>query len=249
MFAFRVCAGAALLTLLLGGVASAESVSITACDMGRYVQNINELGHHDSGNTDYLVGRLIGNTNVPTDTFRNFFVFDLSEIDGIVTGAKLVVNTLENAGTDGYYQLSDVLTEIPVLTDGGYGKGGIFADLGAGMCYGGCSLLASQSNTTVEIPLNSDFVAAANAAIGSRLAIGGAMTTLDDSNDQYFFGNLDPDNPPPLGNAQLVVQVVPVPEPGTVALLLAGAIGIAAFTGRRRVAQFVGIRGRLQRDS
>jgi hypothetical protein len=230
MLSVRYCVVAVLLSFLCAGVIRADTLTLTAVDMGWYQHNASESGYHDPAKLNYLAARLFPSAS-PMSDYRNFFVFDLSGVTGTVAGARLELNTLQVSGNE-TYELYHVATPVATLLAGGSGKGSIFDDLGDGTVYATQSILASQPNTTIDIALNSGFVSNANAAIGGRFAIGGALTSLASTGNQYVFGYQSLDGPP-LSYSRLVLTVVP--EPGMLTLLLAGAIGLFVNASRRRL--------------
>ncbi|MFN2427224.1 MAG: hypothetical protein ABR587_12340 [Candidatus Binatia bacterium] len=122
---------------------------------------------------------------------RNYFVFDLSPIEGSVDSAILRLASgspalSSDAGTE-TYTLFDIGTDVDVLKNG---TGGVaaFNDLAAGTVYGALVALNSLPGI-VEIPLNH---AGATFLWGSagRVALGGAVTTLSKGAAfEYFFNS------------------------------------------------------------
>ena len=84
--------------------ANAQTVTVDAIDSGWY----NPALGHSSGNKNYAAG--------PDDTYRNFFVFDLTGISGTIVGATLRLETDPNwiNGTPNY-EMYDVTTDIATL--------------------------------------------------------------------------------------------------------------------------------------
>src|SRR6185369_9995998 len=80
----------------------------------------------------------------------------------------------------------------------------IHADLGSGTIYGSRVVSAADNNTTVAITLNAAAVAALNAAIGSTISLGGALTTLAVTATQFMFAGTTGAVP----SVQLVLQTV-----------------------------------------
>ncbi|MCD4727115.1 MAG: PEP-CTERM sorting domain-containing protein [Pirellulales bacterium] len=222
----RCVLGAVALLLLLVGIAQAETVTLDASDRGWYLQDNSDTGHHDPDVHNYMVGRY---TATLTSEFRNFYVFDLTDITDNITSATLKVNVLGITGSE-TYELYHVETSVGDLTAGGSNLGDIFADLGSGTAYGSREILYSEADTYVEISLDADFLSDANDASG-MFAIGGALTTLDTGTaDEYVFGYYGERS---LSYSQLVVETIP--EPGTIVLLLTGVAAMFAFTRGRRM--------------
>lgn len=164
---------------------SAQTI-INATDSGWY----DNSGFHSSINSNYAVGEGDG------IIVHNFFVFDLTGISMNIGSATL---TIENP-SNGYYSgdafeiwtLYDVSTDITSLTASGNGHTGIYDDLGSGTIYGSVVETSDVNGQLVNVTLNAAGIAALNAAKGGLFAIGGAITTLDGSdNKEYLFGHSD----------------------------------------------------------
>jgi PKD repeat protein len=82
----------------------------------------------------------------------------------------------------------------------------IHADLGSGTIYGSRVVSAADNNTSVAITLNAAAVAALNAAIGSTISFGGAITTLTGPAQQSIFGFTTG----AAGTVQLVLRTAPI---------------------------------------
>jgi len=236
MIGFRACAGAVLLSLLFGGTLQADTVTQTldAAHFGWYSR------HDEGGSTyeylygldnSYLAGRYTDSDDYMAE-YRNFLVFDLSSLTGkSIVSATLKIDTLTIAGGTQTYDLYDVSTPVSDLISGGPNPNTIFGDLGSGTAYADCGILTPD--TVLEIPLSAQFVTAANAT-RENFAIGGALTTLTpgSSDDQFAFGSVDR-----LTSPQLVLETIPIPEPGTFVLLFVGAVSLLAFPRKRQVRQ------------
>jgi hypothetical protein len=175
-------------------------------DSGWYSDN----GNHNPSNRNYIVG--ICTTCTDSGEYRNWFVFDISNLSGTVTSASFTLYSYSVTLTAGNYYLNDVSTSISSLT-GGTGGLAAFNDLGGGTNYGFRFYQDTESNTFHSIALNGGALAGLNAAIanGDRSwAIGGA------------FAPGDVPIPPPM-----------VPEPETY-LLMALGLAVVAKVARRK---------------
>jgi hypothetical protein len=149
-------------------------------------------GAHTASNNNYVVGLLAGLQA------RDYFTFNLPASTVPILGAEL---RLFNPATPGGYVSPDatetyVLFDVsatPAALDANRPAGdptgmAIHADLGSGTVYGTRVVSAADNNTTVAITLNADAVAAINAASGSTISFGGAITSLAGTATQIMFG-------------------------------------------------------------
>ncbi|HTY87182.1 MAG TPA: autotransporter-associated beta strand repeat-containing protein [Candidatus Acidoferrum sp.] len=145
----------------------------------------NSAGTHTATWPNYAVGEESGGF------YRNFFVFGLPALSGQLINAQLLLNSYTNTSLNGFetYQLHDVTTSIVSLTNNASSATNTYADLGSGTCYGGRDVYVAESGLKISIPLNSDFLAAAQASSGGNLALGGCVTSLDPApNTERLFG-------------------------------------------------------------
>jgi hypothetical protein len=227
--------------LVCAAVSHAATITLDQSGYGTYRND----GFNNYNNASIVAGFCIAAAGCAGDntagTFRDFFVFDLSGITDTITAAKLRIFN-DDGGYQGArnsmntYTLFDVTSDIDKVTTShaaGSDEGkGIYNDLGTGTTYGSriVSAGASLNNAVVEILVNSDGVAALDAATG-KFAFGGAITTLSGTetvNTGMFFHS------PQNGVKQLVLTTAPnAPEPSTMVLL---GIGVA-FIGATRLRQ------------
>lgn len=217
--------------------ATARSVTLDSVDSGWYRID----GSHTPSNQNYAVGNFGGTY------YNNFFVFDLSSQTEAITGATL---SLFNPAL-GYlsvaaetYSVFDVSTDIAVLT-AGTGGIGAFADLGSGTLLGSHVFETSATNAGfVSIPLNQAALAYLNVHIGGLVALGGAITTLNDDPNSIEHAFVTTGSPTCIGCKQLILDTTVVPV-HTAAWLIAPAFGWLAPWVRRRCASAT---GSLRRD-
>ena len=126
---------------------------------------------------------------------RNFFVFDMTFLPAPITSATLSLDLPPVTGfftgdASETYKIFDVSTPLIELIDGYGGYFDAHTDLGTGTEYGSHEFLVTQSDTQINISLNSAAIADMNAAIGlGMIGFGGAITTLDQfPNDEFAFG-------------------------------------------------------------
>ncbi len=225
--------GAAL--LITGtAISFAASYTLDAGNRGHYQNNGGTL----SGN--YIAGNAGHN-----EYFRNYFVFDLSTIPSsdAITGAAL---RLFNPST-GYHSVdsSEIYTNFALESTSisslitGNGSNvlnvAIYNDLGDGIAYSSRVNLSSGSDGTfIQITLNTNFLSYAQSNFGSTLAIGGALTTLDNSNDnnELVFESTTAINP---SNSQLIINTVP--EVSTNGLLIVTAVLLGSGIRSRTISK------------
>jgi hypothetical protein len=161
--------------------AQSATVVVDANNTGAYRNS----GFHDSSNLNFIVGK------IGTLQFHNFFVFDLSGVQGKVKSASLSVYSPEFSynSTDASetYTVFDVSTPVSTLTADNANAVDIFNDLGSGAAFGSTDVPNDSDNTFITFALNAAAVDAIN-SIHTQFAIGGALTSLNPSTDQYIFG-------------------------------------------------------------
>ncbi|MCC6125070.1 MAG: M36 family metallopeptidase, partial [Pirellulales bacterium] len=171
---------------VLGSISgnSSSSVTLNAIDSGWW----NSTGGHTSSNKNYATG--YGGT-YPYE-YRSYFVFDLTTVSQTIGTAQLNLFNPSN----GYispdpaesYALFDVSTPIANLQASGSGQTAIFDDLGTGMSFADKAISAANNGQMVPIILNSAGVAYLNALRGSKIGLGGALTTIGGTAQQTIYG-------------------------------------------------------------
>ncbi len=141
-----------------------------------------------STNKNYFSG--FNSSSVTED--RDYFVFDLSSVSQTIAGAQLSLNNPSNGyigtATSMTYTNYEVSTPISTLEGSGSGQIGIFNGLGSGTSVATTTVSAANDGQNVLIPLNSAGIGYVNAARGTQVAVGGAVTPIIGTTDQGIFG-------------------------------------------------------------
>lgn len=210
--------------------AISQAQTIQAADRGWYDQT----GFHDTGNQNIFTGSEINVNrrnwfvfNVPTGTYSAATLrFVLSNTDFVQAGRYESIDATET------YNLVDVTTSVASLT-GGTGGVAAYNDLGSGTAYGTRVFSSADNNTTVDIFLSSNALAAINASAGGQFALGGFLSTATGGTTQavFSFSDFASTN----GSALvLTAGISAAPEPGSVALVVCGGVGMMGIIARRK---------------
>lgn len=161
--------------LLFSFAARAADCPLTlgASDAGWY----SAANFHDPNNNNYLVGYHAGSAT----EYRDWFVFDLPAFVSPISSAELRLFTFSISSASGMetLELHHVATPITTLVAGaGPGVTNVFNDLADGTLYGLRTVLVSEANSYITIPLNSNALAALGAASGQRFAMGGRLSSI-----------------------------------------------------------------------
>lgn len=242
LYSIKTVCCIAFLVMVFENSEAVAQVLISATDRGWYVNN----GFHGPDNDNYLVGDP-GN-QFDESEYRNWFVFNLSGVTQPALAAELrlfnpisppgAANGFESVHGSETYTVFDITTSVTNLAAG---TGGVaaFSDLGSGTIYATRTMTVADNGTTVIITLNAAGLAYLNANLGSTVAMGGAITTLDadfvGSGESAFGATRSTQPSVPATAAQLMLAV---PEPGTVVMVivLAGSV-LVVWWMRRRQAQ------------
>jgi hypothetical protein len=192
-------------------------MSLDAIDKGWYT----EAGTHYAYNENYLVGR-------NSHTHRNFFVFDLSGVDlsrgQCIVEAALVLDTFEVFTEDAsetveFFDVTAPVTDLLI----GLRSVSRYDDFGTGISYGMQTYKPRDPFPPRVIALNSAAVDAIRLSAGSLFAIGGSVTTLQDTplRLQYVF------NGSHIGIGITRLDLTIVPEPPAFAFATSTLFGLS----------------------
>jgi hypothetical protein len=164
----------------LSNVLILNGVSVPNINSGWF--NTNKV--HGASNSNYICGKY-------SDTYyRNFFVFDLSNLAGYgitlpITSAVLHIRQYQSepaTGTTTYY-LSAISSNYSAINqdyEGDDEASVIFYDLGDGTSYGSFLIDRTAPATNfIDITLNSNAIADINAKVGSTFILGGKNDDLN----------------------------------------------------------------------
>jgi hypothetical protein len=185
---------------------------ISLYDSGWYKDYISSSWNNQS----YLVGSL-------RDQYRNWFVFDLSNVDMTIGSATLrAYNPIEGyqspdpTETWSLFDVTSDMTSLMSHNGTSWEDLAIYRDLGGGTNYGSTLVSAEDNGKFIEVTLNSNAITAMNNTLG-LFAIGGRLTSLSSTGYQYLFGQTG-------DNLQVEIVLEAVPEPTTLLLLGLGGL-------------------------
>lgn len=158
-------------------MANAGVVSVNASDTGWYQDN----GTHITSNFNYITGHYSG------DDYNSFFVFDLSSVTNLITGATLSLynpsSGFSSVSATETLNIFNVLSDLSSVT-GGTGGANVFNDLGSGTLFGSVVGSAADANSYIDVVLNASAISALNSA-PDMFGFGGALA--DVSSDGVLF--------------------------------------------------------------
>lgn len=180
------------------------------------------------GNTNILAG------NYNSTEYRNFFIFDLSDIDGEIISASLSLTapstvTYSSANAIEIFALNHINAVVP--TDHGASQASmVFNAVSNGTLLGYSSFNSSTTSMSVNIT-NASVLAAMNS--GGLFTIGGQVLSLDnDPNSvEYVLGN---SQTPSGGPNPMVLNLTVMPNGGAVPEASTSLLALVAGFGLLR---------------
>jgi hypothetical protein len=175
------------LTLNGNGTAEPPIVrTINTTDRGWYGSN----GFHGPTNDNYFTG--YDPANSPPE-LRSFFVFAIPVMAPEETLISAELQLFNPAGGFSSSDATETLEIREVTTPTASliaGTGGVaaFTDLGDGLLYGPLAVSSANNGGTVTIPLGNGFAAAVLARSGSDIALGGSLSTITRTRNEFVFG-------------------------------------------------------------
>lgn len=203
---------------LLGCCLSANADVVSLVDSGWY----DNTGYHDPSNLNYIAGRDY-DPFAPRDiSYKNFFVFDLSEV-GAVSSATLTLDSGYHTD-NGTFTLVGVEEDLNALRGGGIGLTEIYDQLDSGLEFGQVELFNIPMNDAINISLNDAAIASINSGM-DQWAIAGYFD-YGGEHGIAFSGS---------GDVQpiLTVTISEVPIPASLWLFGSALFGLGSLKLRR----------------
>jgi hypothetical protein len=182
---------AALALLGAPEVGWTDEVTIPATTSGYW----DEFGKHIQRTTAYECGR------DGRYVYNCFFVFDLTDVEGTISGAQLLLenpvggfNSIDSPLTITFVNVATSIEELTMRADRYHSRVDIWEDLGGmkpdNVVYGQYDATSDDDGTIIAVDLTDDAITDLNAAIGQPFAIGGSITNLDpnDTPQELFNG-------------------------------------------------------------
>jgi hypothetical protein len=220
----NIRAGSVIVIALLGALICAPAFAglstVYNSDSGWF----SETGYHSADNTNYYSG-----DSTSLGQLNDYFSFNLTGVSGPVTAASFNVASygITTSGTYTIYATS--LTPAEVNSSVGCNTcTSIFNSLTSGSPIGSIGVTSADSNTVLDINLNSSGLSWLTANEGQGIVLGGSFPQPYGSG-QYAFG----DSAFTASN-NLTITTSTTPEPGFYGLMALGLGGLVAAVRRRK---------------
>lgn len=232
-------ASGAFLGMFLIGACTLSAGSITATTSGWFTNGGESASEFFPAPSPPLTGYAAGydqsdfssNPQIVSD----FFVFDLSSVTGPIESASLDLflpfSGYDSMNASDSYIVTGTSSSIAALTTNeamGSGAGqAVFSTLGTGTLFGSTTVYPGEQGTTLDITFNAAGLAFLNAGIGGQVALSGQVlgVSIGGGDDLVF----DLSNPAPAAGGfpatpAPTLDISTVPEPASMALMLAGLV-------------------------
>jgi hypothetical protein len=215
--------------ILISLSTSAATINVGAFDGGWYRSD----GLHNPPNENYLAGE------AGAIEHRNWFAFDLSSVtlregEFIINATLSLQNGRYGGGMSETWTVVSVETNVSDVTaahsSGSVAGIGVFNDLKDGGFYGETTVNSSTGiSTIIDVSfIGVNAIMDITASIGGLFAVGGYVSSLDSSSDEFLFsGSKDQ-----LASVTLSLETTVVPVPAAFWLFgsgILGLIGVAAL--------------------
>jgi len=165
--------------------------------------------------------------------YRGYFIFDLSRVQGRIAGARIQVRrgVQSTPLTLGLWDVTTpagaVMTYAPGENDRNQN---IWNDLGSGKLYGAFSMSTGSRNDLLEFNLNKQSINDLNNASGLFTIGSSLINPIGDIQSQIFGGH---GYESWTAESYLVLDIKEIPEPATMALLIAGMFGLLGLQRKK----------------
>jgi hypothetical protein len=211
---------AALLAAVLATAAQGSVITVDAISSG-WLTPITSNNYFASGTENAFAGYCAADGCGMEGEHRNFFTFEIPDLDGPISSAVLTLNT----GGTSFAQNPTATYQVTSLPDT-FG----FDDLGTGTVFGTLDYSVDSTDADESIVLNNSALAAI--APDSTFGVGGRVTTLaaNAAQDEYLFGADSIGD----GTAELTITTADTPEPAALGLCSLGLTALLFTRVRRR---------------
>ncbi len=212
-----------LAVMLVMAISPLALNAATVTSYNTYSGWYDSTGSHENGNTNYFTG------NEEGTQLNDFFVFDLAGPSGNVLSATLNVYSYEVEASGTYTIYATSLT--PAIEGDCTGCVSTYNALTSGAVIGSLSVTPSDSDSWLQLGLNSAGLAWLQANEGGQIVLGGSFPQpLNPNSEDAVFSYSDFN----AGN-NLSITTSAAPEASTLLLLCTGVLGLAGALRRKSI--------------